>query len=103
MTSPSTLTFDPAIPQGWWRPVEVHGLSPAVGDDGGVQFLSILGSPSTNTQHPLRLHLIIFTLNSNSSNIDPRAEDSGGRQELAGPSRVPPPWQIVFFSAGVAK
>lgn len=105
VTSPSTLTFDPAIPQRWRRPVEVHGLSPVVGDDGGVPFLGILGSPSTNTQHPLQLHLIIFTLNFNSLIIDPGAGNSGRRQEMEGAFSGPSLLAkfVFFFFATVAK
>lgn len=41
--------------------------------------VSCLG-PSTNTQHHLRLHLIIFVLNYNSTDRDSWAEYSGNRQ-----------------------
>lgn len=55
--------------------------SPMVRARVGVQFhsTSLLG-PSTNTQHSLRLHLIIFILNYNSADMDSSVEYSGSRQ-----------------------
>lgn len=70
--------------------------------------VSQLFGPSTNTQHPLRLHLIIFILNYNSTDMDSRVEYSGSRQSWAAlsprqglaevGSRVNPR-QFMFFSA----
>lgn len=55
--------------------------SPALRSQAGFQFhsTSLLG-PSTNTQHPLQLHLIIFILNYNSTDMDSSVEYSGSRQ-----------------------
>lgn len=96
-------------------PVAAHGGiwflcfergSPVVRDQVGVQ-LQPLG-PSTNTQHPLRLHLIIFVLSYNSADMDSWVEYSGSRQSRAalscrrGLAEVPScvnPRQITFFSA----
>lgn len=85
----------------------------------GIRYLSSpavrdhsLGA-SANTQHPLRLHLIIFILNYNSTNIDSGVQNSGSRQSRAAWSPPTRPCrggfptrtsrQIMFFPASVAK
>ncbi len=57
--------------------------------------VSQLLGPSTNTQHPLRLHLIIFILHYNSTDMDSWVEYSGSRQSRTALS--PPTSALLSF------
>lgn len=109
MTSLSTLTFHLGIPLCLWQ--NMVPLLPAKlcrGQGPSWRSVSQLLGPSTNTQHPLRLHSIIFTLNYNSTDMDSRVEYSGSRQSraalsprlgLAEVGSCMNARQIMFFSA----